>query len=81
MTVMGIIMKPTDALAVAPLAKLAVADSCGSLEEEFVCTVSALFRANLCRIEFKVVKYRAEPILVRIHDGSVPRHSCRIGLG
>lgn len=94
MTVIGIMMKPTDARAKAPVIKLANGDSLGSIDEDAKCLALAVAGlvdpspitnasafANLVLRIFKEVKYRALPTLVRMVLGRVPRHNCFIGLG
>lgn len=94
MTVMGIMMKPTDARAKAPVVKLANGDSLGRVDEEaesLALAVAGLVEpspmtkasafAILVLSMFKDVKYRALPTLVRMVLGRVPRHNCFIGLG
>ena len=87
-------IKPTDARANAPVIRFASGDSLGRVEEDadaLALAVAGLFDpspmtsasacANLVLRMFKDVKYKALPTLVRIVLGSVPRHSCLIGLG
>lgn len=79
-------MKPTDARATAPVPRFARLERRGK-EEEVDCEalpsrandaedVTTLDFATCCLSELRVVKYSAEPKLVRMTDGSVPRHNC-----
>ena len=91
MTVMGIMMKPTDARATAPVVRFARLESRGSDEEEWfeelggtsrsLVRVRISDRATFWRRALRVEKYRADPTPVRITEGSVPRHSCLSVLG
>ena len=91
MTVMGIITKPTDARATAPVVRLAKLDSRGRLEDEYCAlTLAASTRpADVRRLDFaifwrrafRVEKYKAVPTPVRMTEGRVPRQSCFRALG
>lgn len=92
MTVIGIMMNPADARAVAPVLRLAMLESRGNDEEEeeeeeewfgppfgtVTNPVEArmLERATCCLSAFRVEKYKADPKPVRMTDGRVPRHNC-----
>ena len=85
MTVIGIMTNPADDLAKAPDMRFDELLSLGSEDEEpsvlrFAAStdsvdMSIFDPARRCRRAFKVEKYKAEPIPVRITDGNVPRHS------
>ncbi len=91
MTVIGIMTKPTDARAIAPVVRLARLDSRGRLEDEYCALTLAastmpadvrrLDLAMFWRKALRVEKYRAVPTPVRITEGRVPRQSCFTALG
>ena len=83
MIVIGIKIKPADALAIAPVVRFARFDSLGRAEE-YVGTPpfsntpierSRFERATFCRRAFKLVKYIADPNPVRRAEGMVPRQN------
>lgn len=86
MTVIGIIIIPADARAIAPVVRFAKFDSWGSADEDFwdpaceIATNPVEARksecAQRCLRALSVEKYSAEPTPVRMTDGSVPRQSC-----
>lgn len=91
MTVIGIMTKPTDARAIAPVVRLARLDSRGRLEDEdcaltfaastMPADVRRLDLAMFWRKALRVEKYRAVPTPVRMTEGRVPRQSCFKALG
>lgn len=60
------------------VASFVFAAAAPDVEEGFVPTSRF---ARVVRRAFKLVKYSALPTLVRMTEGSVPRHNWRIGLG
>jgi hypothetical protein len=78
--------KPAATLATAPVVRLAVLDSLGRTEDDLapiagLARASGLLCATAWRNELRLVKYSADPKPVRRAEGSVPRHSPRIGFG
>lgn len=82
MTVIGMRTKPADARAIAPVVRFARFVNLGSdeLEGEVEVDTSDFF-ATFCLNVLRDVKYNAEPKLVLMIEGSVPRHSCWTALG
>jgi hypothetical protein len=73
-------MYPIVALVTAPAPRFSSAESFGR-ELLWLLLTSTCRRARVLRTKLSVEKYIADPAPVRIAEGRVPRHSCRIGEG
>ena len=89
MTVMGIMTKPMEARATAPVPRFARLDSTGREDEWWVVPagetkpvdVRIVDRETYCRSALRLEKYKADPIPVRKVEGRVPRQNCFKGCG
>ena len=91
-TVTGIITKPAQTLATAPVARFCVFESFGKTELPLFVMPSVMLKlvvpsfwawlfATACRNAFNEVKYKAEPKPVRMAEGVAPRQRFAIGFG